>query len=308
MGTGSNISLQTFLQDYPRWLTFQRKYPGFSFLSLDAGKAKSALFENGNLEKLKLVRGFSDLQKKYGELETIYGIATLLGIGKGLNDRLQKVDHFIAKFSSKLGSRMALGNDVMNNMKLAVDKANAAVDTAIIKLSDNHSDLTKECLWHHFHIESESSHPSNPDVREVFWRYGILARELKSQFRVSEKHSDLDAWGNVVNSGEHSGSPYKVEGKNDRGATHFSGSIHVDYDFFYSSDPVDIERAAITIIHEGSHRWFDTRDLAYVGEAKYKPHIWKNIAFHGLRKIDNADSFAYFAMSLEKRKCLKSDL
>lgn len=308
MGLDQGKSVQNFLQDYPRWLSFQRKYPGFSFLALDAGKAKSALFENDNFKKLKLVRGFEDLQEKYGEIEVIYGIATLLGIGKGLNDRVQQVDHFIAKYSSKLGSRMSLGNNVVKNMKLAVDMANSAVDTAIIRLSDNHNDLTTECLRYHFHIDSESSQPQNPAVREIFWRYGILARELKSQFRIAERHGDLDAWGNVVNSDERGASPYKIEGKNDCGATHYSGSIHVDYGFFQSTDPVDIERAAITIIHEGSHRWFDTRDLAYVGEAKYKPEIWRNIAFRGLRKIDNADSFAYFAMSMEKKLCLKNDL
>lgn len=78
-----------------------------------------------------------------------------------------------------------------------------------------------------------------------------------------------------------------------------SGGIHVGFslfdDFGYSP-----EQMARIIIHEATHKYYKTQDVKYCWDGQYdsqSPELMKN----------NADSFAFAAMSIAAQKVLDSD-
>jgi len=71
------------------------------------------------------------------------------------------------------------------------------------------------------------------------------------------------------------------------------GSIHLNFPDLLQNPAVSLVCVARTIIHEGSHKFCDTRDFAYADAPEYR-------ALTLDQAIWNADSYAYAAVSLYK--------
>jgi hypothetical protein len=80
------------------------------------------------------------------------------------------------------------------------------------------------------------------------------------------------------------------------------GSIHIN--FMTLLDRTDNMKAAVTLIHEASHKFIDTLDFAYVYEEEKYRHMSTDQA------LRNADSYAFAAASLARGKliCKEADI
>lgn len=333
-----------FLDDFPSWEAFgdtlKKWNPAQPDLTLPTDVTQAALYAplDSNtlnvllnvLQKAGVLPGFIEsFRLKYkddpAELNDFrYGLATLIGVGKGRNSILRQIGDVWCKFGEDQRELM------QNEAALAAIRRSAAIareslwkiERGFIGLAPGRiagprartMDLFRTALDYHF---------STPDSRQqltIQQHYRTIKANLQGSFRLAALSK--------VQSGQVSGerqtlgvvpvksrelftpppaSPHKtsrIEVINKGGAQTNSrmldyGSIHVDYALFDPSKPdTSPLLAAFTIIHEASHKWCQTRDNSYIDDATYAGQA-------ALLKIANADSYGAFAASVHAGKVIK---
>jgi hypothetical protein len=186
------------------------------------------------------------------------------------------------------------------------------------------SPLTRTILVHHFHLaegkDKAAMEQLSTDLGKILGVYRATSNGLNGPTTISDAYSDVlkqAALGNVVTADrgyvgkrhDHS-KPQIAPGKfplfaanlpNNKYSAAGLGSIHIDFDLLTTDSKLSIAR---TIIHESTHKYKDTEDHAY---AWYHQSNVNGTPYNQLTKaeaIDNADSFAYAAVCIYKKKLL----
>jgi hypothetical protein len=310
----------TFLKDYPTWDHLCAQFPDMR--AVQEGIVKTRLFESampGSLSSLLVAAGVQRatcdlLASRYTEQGVRYGLATLLGIGKGRNNLLQQVGPVICKYSD------LYARDMQDPEFLAAIKTSAyAARAAIIQVNceflrveiqeGGNKDLIKACLYYHFGFDKyadSNRHEMRGHLNTIKRHFRTLYGALTGGFRIAAQHdadqTDRRSYG-YVQQVSRTRPENSLASPNKTYATeHYDyGSIHVDYDLFrFKKSGWNRNFLACVIIHEASHKWCRTQDNSYIDDASYKRQTAD-------LKVENADSYAFFAMSIAKGSIITSD-
>ena len=203
-----------------------------------------------------------------------------------------------------------------------------AIRTAIKQnpFANSVSPLTRKILVHHFHLaegkDKAAMEQLSTDLGKILSVYRATKTGLDGPMVISDAYASVlrkqnrGIMGATADRGyvsarrDHS-QPAKASGLFPRfdpdlaGGTKYStglkGSVHIDFDLLLSDSKLSIAR---TIIHESTHKFRDTEDHAY---AWYHQSNVNGTPYNQLTKaeaMDNADSFAYAAVCVYKKKLL----
>jgi hypothetical protein len=136
----------------------------------------------------------------------------------------------------------------------------------------------------------------------------LLDVDAQNRMTVGDFHIDnmgagwfeLNAQGKKVVTANIEGYVQGREGFREKIGLSSSGGIHVGFMLFDAPYGYTAERMARIIIHEATHKYYKTADVKYCHDGQYdsqSPALMKN----------NADSFAYAAMSIAAKKMLDYD-
>jgi hypothetical protein len=184
----------------------------------------------------------------------------------------------------------------------------------------NLDSITKQVLIHHFHLgepgDLKSLKKLATDLEGILGVYRATSNGLNGPTTISDSYSDVlqgnstsPDRGYVGKKHDHSKpaiSPgvfplYTANRPNNKYSASRLGSIHINFDLLLTDSKLSVAR---TIIHESTHKYRDTEDHAY---AWYHRSNVNGTPYNQLTKaqaMDNADSYAYAAICIHKKKLL----
>jgi hypothetical protein len=300
-----------FLDDFTSWNDFVSKFPGMK----DAKSVASVIFDldlGDYVEK----QPYQALVQKYGKSDVEWGIFTLLGFGKGKNQKTLHLGSVILKYGNLALSIQAAESTAFQATVVAcVDKARELLSAVCARFQKQEDALLDEVVSHHFKIGRSSSL-----WQTVKANFITLAQGLGGVVRIADNvpgqvKAGAPGYVNWMTKKDHGNlpvSPFKTSGINPSAKKKdeeevLAGSIHIDYVLFKKCPTGNFPKVwsnlaiAGLIIHEGSHKFCFTEDHAYV----HNGHKY-DVLSPELR-CKNADSYGYTAASVGNGKLIKSD-
>jgi hypothetical protein len=223
--------------------------------------------------------------------------------------------------------------------KTILDKVIAEIQTIISELERikkkqllqmSMTSITRQILVHHFHLTlpKDKDDPAlttfSNDLKKILGFYRATRAGLNGPMTISDAYAGVlrklargvanpSADRGYVSARRDHTQPAKATGLFPRfdpdlaGGTKYStarkGSVHINFDLLNTDSKLSVAR---TIIHESTHRFKDTEDHAYAWyhQTNVDPG---DKAYNELDKdeaMDNADSYAYAAICIYKKKLL----
>lgn len=280
------------------------------FPQLAAGLEKLEALGQGlyeaDLTTLVDKKACSELHAAFGPGVTQYGMATLLGIGKGKMSTLLPLSNATMKSSPDI---LATGGREKMQARAGrcLEQARHLVAEVVERLCDPRDKVVLDAMAMHF-----GSKPFSVQHRMVQDKFRQLGDAMSQHLRVTySSESTVGRKGSVrsrlVDSEPDTGelSPNKTVHHYARDQSIAYGSIHLDAHSLAGEEvqgAVDSDLyIARVLVHEASHKYLATKDLAYVEDLRYD-YAYPRLDEY--ERLQNADCYAFLAASVGAGKAI----